>query len=148
MSGGKSLLMKGGLKASSASEEISAYLGKETVFEGKMTFEGVFRLDGRLDGEIFESGILIIGETAHVRGKIGVNTLVVNGVVEGEAIVKERTEIHATGRLIGTLTTPVLTVNEGGILDGTCRMQTPSADAEEPQGSFPSGNAIPLPVSE
>jgi cytoskeletal protein CcmA (bactofilin family) len=142
MSGGKSLLMKGGLKASSASEEISAYLGKETVFEGKMTFEGVFRLDGRLDGEIFESGILIIGETAHVRGKIGVNTLVVNGVVEGEAVVKERTEIHATGRLIGTLTTPVLTVNEGGILDGTCRMEPSLAGAGDPQPPPPAGDVI------
>jgi cytoskeletal protein CcmA (bactofilin family) len=142
MSGGKSLLMKSGLKVPSASEEISAYLGKETVFEGKMTFEGVFRLDGKFDGEIFESGILIIGETAVVRGKIGVNTLVVNGVVEGEVVVKERTEIHATGKVTGTLTTPVLMVTEGGILDGTCRMEKIDGNAEELQSVPPSGNSL------
>ena len=89
MSGGKSLFTKGSPKPSPSSEEISAFLGKETVFEGKMTFEGVFRLDGKFEGEIFESGTLIVGETAVVKGKIGVNTIIINGLVEGE--------VHAQG---------------------------------------------------
>jgi cytoskeletal protein CcmA (bactofilin family) len=142
MSGGKSLLAKSGLRAPSASEEISAYLGKETVFEGKMTFEGVFRLDGRLDGEIFESGILIIGETAVVKGKVGVNVLIVNGIVEGEIAVKERTEIHATGKLYGTLTTPVLVIAEGGMLEGNCQMKGPRAGGEEPQPAPAPGDSL------
>jgi cytoskeletal protein CcmA (bactofilin family) len=59
---GKSQSSKGDSKLSSPMEEISAFLGKETVFEGKMTFEGVFRLDGKFEGEIFESGTLIVGK--------------------------------------------------------------------------------------
>ncbi|HUL28963.1 MAG TPA: polymer-forming cytoskeletal protein, partial [Thermodesulfobacteriota bacterium] len=89
-----------------ASEEISAYLGKETVFEGKMTFEGVFRLDGKFDGEIFESGTLVVGETAVVKGKIVLNTIVINGLVEGDVCAKGRVEIHSTGKVYGTLLTP------------------------------------------
>ena len=124
MSGAKSLFSKSSpTPPPAAPEEISAYLGKETFFEGKMTFEGVFRLDGRFEGEIFDSGTLIVGETANVKGKVGLNTIVVNGVVEGEVYAKTRVEIHSMGKVYGNLSTPTLMINEGGIFEGHCKMQ-------------------------
>jgi cytoskeletal protein CcmA (bactofilin family) len=123
MSSGKSIFTKSSSIPAPASEEISAYLGKETVFEGKMTFEGVFRLDGKFEGEIFESGTLIVGETAHIKGKIGLNAIVINGLVEGEVYAKARVEIHSTGKVYGKIFTPILTINEGGILEGHCKME-------------------------
>ena len=123
MSAGKSLFSKSSPASSPASEEINAYLGKQTLFEGKMTFEGVFRLDGKFEGEIFESGTLIVGETAIIKGKIGLNTIVINGLVEGEVYAKVRVEIHPTGKVHGKLFTPILTINEGGIFEGHCKME-------------------------
>jgi cytoskeletal protein CcmA (bactofilin family) len=123
MSGGKSLFVKGGPKPSSTSDEISGYFGKEVVFEGKMTFEGIFRLEGKFEGEIFESGTLIVGETAIVKGKVEAHTIIINGHVEGEVCAKGRLEIHPTGKLYGNLLAPILTVHEGGILDGHCKME-------------------------
>jgi len=123
MSGGKSLFSKGSPKPPPVPEEISGYLGKETVFEGKMTFEGVFRLDGRFEGQIFDSGALIVGETAVVKGKIGVNSIIINGLLEGEVNAKGRTEIHSTGKFYGNIVTPILTINEGGIFEGHCKME-------------------------
>jgi len=123
MSGGKLLFSKSSPKPSPVPEEISGYLGKETVFEGKMTFEGVFRLDGRFEGQIFDSGTLIVGETAVVKGKIGVNSIIINGLLEGEVNAKGRTEIHSTGKFYGNIITPILTINEGGIFEGHCKME-------------------------
>ena len=100
-----------------------AFLAKETVIEGKMTFEGEFRFDGKFEGEMFGGGTLIVGETAVVKGKIRVNTIVINGLVEGEVHAKRLVEIHSTGKLYGTLVTPTLTVIEGGILEGHCKME-------------------------
>ncbi len=151
MSGGKSMFSKSSGSGSptlpSPSEEISAYLGKETVFQGKMTFEGVFRLDGKFEGEIFDSGTLIVGETANIKGKIGLQTLVINGRVEGDIYAKARVEIHATGKVYGTLSAPILTINEGGIFEGSCKMEggidkkeehpgLPSQDLDRPSSSF------------
>jgi len=139
MSGGKSMFSKsnGGSAPLPASEEISAYLGKETVFEGKMTFEGVFRLDGKFDGEIFESGTLVVGETAVVKGKIALSTIVINGLVEGDISANGRVEIHSTGKVYGTLLTPILVINEGGIFEGNCKMKG-SPDKKEESVKFPS----------
>jgi len=123
MSAGKSLFSKSSSTPPPPSEEISAYLGKETLFEGKMTFEGVFRLDGKFEGEIFESGTLIVGETATIKGKIGIETIIINGYVDGDVHAKARVEIHSTGKVYGNLFTPILTINEGGIFEGHCKME-------------------------
>jgi cytoskeletal protein CcmA (bactofilin family) len=34
-------------------DQINAFLGKDTEFEGKLSFNGAVRIDGRLKGEIF-----------------------------------------------------------------------------------------------
>ncbi len=139
MSTGKALFSKNSSTPPLPSEEISAYLGKETVFQGKMTFEGVFRLDGKFEGEIFESGTLIVGETANIKGKIGLQTLVINGRVEGDIYAKARVEIHSTGKVYGTLFTPTLTINEGGIFEGSCKMEG-GIDKKEDHPDLPSQN--------
>ena len=137
------MFAKGDLKPSSGSEEISAFLGKETVFEGKMTFQGVFRLDGKFQGEIFESGNLVVGESAVVNGKVNVQTLVIHGAVDGEVRAGARVEIHATGKLSGNLFTPVLLIQEGGIFEGHCKMKQ-SPDKEEDLHTPGRENALPL----
>ncbi|RPJ11687.1 MAG: polymer-forming cytoskeletal protein [Deltaproteobacteria bacterium] len=120
---GKSLFLKGGAKPPSVPEDISAFLGRETSFEGKMTFQGMFRLEGKFEGEIFESGTLIVGESAVVKGKIGVQTIIINGLVEGEVCAKGRVEIHPAGKFYGNLLTPSLVINEGGVFEGYCKME-------------------------
>src|SRR4030067_3577794 len=143
MSGGKSFFSKSSSPPPPTSEEISAYLGKQTLFEGKMTFEGVFRLDGKFEGEIFESGTLIVGETAVVKGKVGVNTLIINGHVEGEVYAQGRVEIHSTGKLHGNLSTPIITIAEGGIFEGHCKMEGQPHQKEDPD-LFPHRKDVPI----
>jgi cytoskeletal protein CcmA (bactofilin family) len=109
-----------------SSEPINVFLDKDSVFEGKMTFEGIFRLDGKVEGEIFNSGTLIMGETALVKGKLGVRALILNGMVEGEVNAKERVEIHSKGKIYGTIFSPILIIQDGGVLEGDCKMVTAS----------------------
>ena len=54
----KSLLTKSVSKLIPIPEEIKtlAFLAKETVIEGKMTFEGEFLFDGKFEGEMFGGG--------------------------------------------------------------------------------------------
>ena len=137
------MFAKGDPKSVPTADEISAFLGKETVFQGKMTFQGVFRLDGKFEGEIFDSGTLIVGEAAAIKGKVGVHTLVILGRVDGEVRAASRVEIHANGILCGNLVTPVLVINEGGLLDGTCKMEKaePMASGMSSETSSP-GNPV------
>ena len=118
------MFTKHGSQLSIVSEQIGtfSFLEKETVIEGKMNFVGEFRLDGKFEGEIF-GGTLIIGETGVIKGKIRINTIVINGLVEGEVYAKGRVEIHSTGKFYGDLLTQTIVIAEGGILEGHCKMR-------------------------
>ena len=131
MSGAKSLFAKSGSKLPAVPEEISAFLGKETSFEGKMTFQGMFRLEGRFEGEIFESGTLIVGESAVVKGKVGVHTIIISGLVEGDLYASARVEVHGSGKFYGNLLTPSLIIHEGGVFEGYCKMEKIPQDADQ-----------------
>ncbi len=111
------------LKGDTKSGEVEAFLGKNTSFEGKMGFEGMARLDGKFDGEIFSGDVLIIGETATVNAEINVNSLLIDGRVSGNVSATGKIEIHSTGNLYGNINTPTLVIEEGGLFDGTCKME-------------------------
>ncbi len=111
--------LKGDVKAG----DVEAILGENTSFEGKMGFEGMARLDGKFDGEIFSGDILIIGETATVNAEINVSSLLIDGRVSGDVSATGKIEIHSTGKLYGNITTPILVIEEGGLFDGTCKME-------------------------
>lgn len=107
-------------------EEINVFWGKNSGFKGRIISEGIFRLDGKLEGEIFHKGILIISETAVIKGKLEVDALTLNGLIEGEVAAKERVEIHTKGKLYGNISTPALVIQDGGIFEGNCKMGTRS----------------------
>ena len=111
-----------------SSENINFFLDKNTLFEEKMTFEGILHLDGKVEGEIINSGTLIMGETAVIKGKLGVNALIINGRVEGEVNAKKRVEIHSKGKIYGTILAPILVIQDGGIFEGDCKMVSKSDD--------------------
>ena len=103
-------------------EETNVFWDKGCMLNGKMTSEGVFRLDGKMEGEISHSGTLIIGETAVIKGNVEANVLILNGQLEGEVNAKERMEIHSRGKLYGTVHAPIFVIQDGGIFEGNCKM--------------------------
>ncbi len=116
------------------SEEINVFWGKDSLLKGIVNSEGIFRLDGKVEGEINHRGTLIIGETAVIKGKVEATTLILNGILEGEVTAKERMEIHASGKLYGTIVTPVFVIQDGGIFEGNCKMGARSGAGSNLEG--------------
>jgi cytoskeletal protein CcmA (bactofilin family) len=110
--------------------EVEAFLGRNTSFEGKMSFEGMARLDGKLEGEV-SGDILVIGETATVDAHINVGSLIVDGKVSGKASATGKIEIHSTGKLYGNIATPSLIIREGGLFQGASTMDRAAAKAKK-----------------
>jgi cytoskeletal protein CcmA (bactofilin family) len=112
--------------AKDSSAELNAFLGRGCEYEGKLTFEGTVRIDGRFTGEIFSNDVLIIGQGADVHAEIDVAVIIVSGNVVGNLTARSRVELHAPARLIGNIVTPVLIVEEGVFFEGNCRMDMAS----------------------
>ena len=102
--------------------DVNTLVGMGSHFEGKMTFEGVVRVDGSFEGEIVSDDTLIIGEGAEVHASLDVATVVIYGTVYGNIRATNCVELHAPGRLVGNIISPSLVVERGAIFDGSCRM--------------------------
>jgi len=103
--------------------EINTLLGKGSEFEGKLTFEGTVRVDGKLSGEIFSDDVLVVGEGAEVHAEVDIGEIIIQGLVIGNIRAKRSVEIHAPGKVRGDITTPSLQIDKGVIFEGKCYME-------------------------
>jgi len=102
------------------SEESFTFLGKGSQFKGIATFEGTIRIDGRLEGEIHTKGTLVVGEHAVIEGDVSADVVISGGRVTGKIIAAEKVQLLATSIVIGTIKTPLLSIEEGVRFSGTC----------------------------
>lgn len=103
-------------------EEMKAFLGKGAEFVGKMIFNGNVRIDGDFQGEIYGQGSVDVGQGGLVKANIVVNSIYIGGEVQGSVEVKEKINIHSTGKLLGDVRTPVFIMEEGAVFDGRSHM--------------------------
>jgi cytoskeletal protein CcmA (bactofilin family) len=104
--------------------EINTLLGRGSTFDGKLTFEGTVRIDGKLSGEIFSDDVLVIGEGAEISAEIDVGVIIVEGNVNGNIRAKKAVELHAPARIKGNIETPSLYIDKGVIFEGHCKMES------------------------
>ena len=104
-------------------DAINAFLGKDTEFEGKLSFKGAVRVDGYFTGEIFTEGTLIVGQSAVIKSDIHVSHIIISGEIRGNITASDRIEIRAPAKVFGNIETPALVIAEGVVFEGNCSMQ-------------------------
>ncbi len=103
-------------------KDIKAYLGEDTVFSGTLSFNGVVRIDGKMDGEVNTDDTLIVGENGVLEANINAGTVICRGKIKGTIKASKRIEIHNNSEVVGNISAPALLVENGAIFDGTCDM--------------------------
>jgi cytoskeletal protein CcmA (bactofilin family) len=124
--------------------EITTLLGRGASFEGKLTFEGTVRIDGRFKGEVFSDDTLVIGEGAIVEAQIDIGEVIIQGTVIGNIVAKRSIEIHAPGRVKGDLHSPSLQIDKGVMFEGRSFME--AATNQKVPAPSPPQPAKPTPV--
>jgi len=120
--------------------DVHTLLGKGSEFDGKLTFEGQVRIDGKFSGQIFTKDTLVVGEGARVNAEINAGTVIVNGVVEGNIKATQLIELHQPGRVKGNLETPALSIDKGVMFEGSCKMDGTKGGSSTPT---PLGSSAP-----
>jgi cytoskeletal protein CcmA (bactofilin family) len=106
-----------------ASGDLNALLGRGSEFEGKLTFEGTVRIDGKFTGTIVTNDVLVIGEGAKVSAEITCGTVIVHGEINGNVKAKTAVELHHPARMRGNVETPSLMIEKGVIFEGQSKME-------------------------
>lgn len=119
--------------------QINGLLDRGCAFEGKLNFDGIVQINGEFTGEIVSDGTLVVGEDARINAKILVDTLIIDGRVEGTIEAKSKIELHATGSLIANLTTQALVIEDGGVFQGNCAMAGAAETVRGQEESYVAG---------
>jgi len=114
----------GGARQSKPSRprEYTSHVNEGTEIEGKVTFTGTVLLNGRVRGEIVSTDTLVVGEKGVINATIRSGVVEVAGEVVGNISATERIELHPSCRVYGDIEAPVVTIDEGALLEGQCRM--------------------------
>jgi cytoskeletal protein CcmA (bactofilin family) len=126
--------------------EITTLLGRGATFEGKLTFDGTVRIDGRFKGEVFTDDTLVIGEGAIVEAQLDVGEVIIQGTVIGNVTAKRSIEIHAPGRVKGDLHTPSLQIDKGVIFEGRSFMEAATSTRPAAAPASPTATQPPKPT--
>ena len=106
-----------------ASSDLNALLGRGSEFEGKLTFEGTVRIDGKFTGSIVTGDVLVVGEGAKISAEINCGTIIVHGEVNGNIRAKNSVELHHPGKMRGNIETPSLMIEKGVLFEGQAKME-------------------------
>jgi cytoskeletal protein CcmA (bactofilin family) len=109
--------------------DLNALLGRGSEFDGKLTFEGTVRIDGKFTGTIVTTDTLVVGEGARIDAEVNCGTIIVHGEVHGNIRATTAVELHQPARVHGNVETPVLMVARGVQFNGQCKMEGAAAPA-------------------
>ena len=120
-------------------------ISADLVVNGTLTSTGDIQIDGRVEGNVHSSG-LVIGDKACVQGEIYADDVTIRGKVEG-SIHARRVVLCATCHVEGNILHEAFSVEAGAFFEGNCRHadNANSADAAR-RGAETSGGAPLLPL--
>jgi cytoskeletal protein CcmA (bactofilin family) len=98
-------------------------VGHGANLEGTVVSTGSLRVDGRVKGKISAEGDVMLTERSEVEADIYATNVLVAGTFTGNVTAKGRTELAATGRMKGNVTSKTLVVAEGAVFSGQSIME-------------------------
>ncbi len=105
-------------------EQGEKFLDITANMEGDLSFNDPvnLRISGEFKGNLNTKGRLVIGEKAMVNAGINGEEISIAGKITGNVKASKKLEILSSGQINGDVQTPVLSIKEGGILQGRCQM--------------------------
>jgi cytoskeletal protein CcmA (bactofilin family) len=98
-------------------------IGAGTEMDGQLKSEAGVRIEGVFKGEIESKGDIVIGEGGVAKSNITARDVTIAGKVYGDVHTRGKLIITSTGLLHGNAHAAILNVHEGGILNGSSKME-------------------------
>lgn len=99
-------------------------LDVDASMQGSLVFKEPvnLRISGRFEGTLNTKGSLMVGEHAVVNADIIGDSIVVAGKVNGNVQALKELKLISPGCVVGDIVTPLLSVAEGALFEGNCKM--------------------------
>jgi cytoskeletal protein CcmA (bactofilin family) len=106
-------------------------LDAQMYVRGDLATDGTIRIDGRLEGNITKSDIVVVGSKASVIGNVVAREVVVGGSIEGNITAESRVELDSGAVVIGDIIAGSILTHEGAQIRGKVIVRTGDAAGEQ-----------------
>jgi cytoskeletal protein CcmA (bactofilin family) len=109
-------------RESKSNGRIDTLVGRTAKVDGDVDFTGGLHLDGRVAGNVRAdndpTATLSVSETGSIEGSVEVPTVMLNGVVRGDIMARQRVVLGATARVEGNVHYGVIEMTLGAEIKG------------------------------
>ncbi|MBI5124174.1 MAG: polymer-forming cytoskeletal protein, partial [Candidatus Omnitrophica bacterium] len=105
----------------------------DASMQGTLVFKDSvnLKINGRFEGILNTKGNLMIGEHAVVNADVTGESIIIAGKVNGNVSALKELKLIAPAVVKGDIASPLLSIAEGAIFDGTCSMSPDAKDILE-----------------
>ncbi len=107
-------------------QNATTVIGPGTHVTGEVKSKGTVRIEGHVSGRVECDDTIVIHESGSVEADLEANQIVISGNVQGNTFAHERLEVTSSGKIMGDITSPRLSIAEGVMFEGTCTMKSPN----------------------
>ncbi|MEO5660748.1 MAG: polymer-forming cytoskeletal protein [Polaromonas sp.] len=104
---------------------IKSLIAQGTRIDGNLSFVDGLRVDGEVNGDIRANddsrSILVISESARVKGAVHADHVIINGSVAGPIHAYELAELQPKARIHGDVIYKALEMHQGAVIAGQLR---------------------------
>ena len=103
-------------------EGYQMYLGEGCRLTGVLKVQGMMRIDGFVEGEVFGSDVIQVGKEGKIEATVRAKHIVAQGPIRGDIAAQEKVELLAPAQVEGVIDSPVFLLEEGVFVNGTLKM--------------------------
>ena len=107
---------------SAKSSAINTLVGAKTTVQGDLQFSGGCHIDGRVVGNVTTAagvqGFLSVSEQGAIEGSVDVAHVLLNGLVSGDILARERVELGPKARVTGNVQYGIIEMALGAQING------------------------------
>jgi len=99
-------------------ENAHCVIGEGSVFDGKFYVSGSILIEGKFQGDIKTDDQVVVGPTGKVKTDIKAKKVTIAGTIIGNISATEEVNLLQSGKVLGNIITPKLTVEPGVLTEG------------------------------
>ena len=109
-------------------ESSNCVIGEGSIFNGRFFVNGSILIEGKFQGDIRTDDQLIVGPTGKVKTDIVARRVTVAGTLIGNITASEEVNLLHTGKVLGNIVTPKLTMEPGVVTEGKVTINSGLSD--------------------
>ncbi len=122
-------------------------IAEDVEIVGSVKCSGNIEIKGKLEGDLNCGAKAVVGESALIKGSLTVDSISIQGQVDGNITAKDRIEMKSSARVQGDIKSKRLTVEDGVTFVGKSEVNPSGSQTARPTGSEKSAESSVAPAT-